>query len=271
MAYIDKSYTVDGLRAHAIEGGSGYPLLLIHGSGPGASTVGNWRRILDPLAERYKVYATDLIGFGRSARKTAPPFFDMQLWLRQCEALLAQIVEPHVGILAHSLSAVLALRLAARHPTKVAQVLTTGAMGRRFSVNEATTRVWTFPEDREALRLTAESLVFDRSLIDDAYLDARMAILHSDTSYGGYFSTMFAGDKQAFVDRSLLGADELAAVTCPVTLMHGREDVGFPPAVTLELAKHVPQADVVLLGRCSHSVAMEFPDKLISAAHLLFR
>ena len=270
MIYVARDYQVDALRAHAIEGGSGYPILLIHGSGPGASTMGNWRRVLDPLAERFRVHATDLIGFGQSARKSVPPFFDLQLWLRQCEALLAQIDAPRVGILAHSLSAVLALRLAARHK-KVAQVLATGAMGTRFLVNEATASVWTFPKDREALRKTAESLVFDRSLIDDAYLDARMAILHGDNSYEPYFSAMFAGDKQAFIDSSLLDADELANVGCPVVLMHGREDVAFPPSVTLELAKQLPQADVALLGRCSHSVAMEYPEKLLSAACQLFR
>ena len=45
-----KQTTFNGLRVAYWEGGSGEPLLLIHGSGPGASTLGNWRLVLDELA-----------------------------------------------------------------------------------------------------------------------------------------------------------------------------------------------------------------------------
>ncbi len=269
MAYIEKSLMVSGYRAQFIEGGKGYPLLLIHGSGPGASTIGNWRRILDPLAEHFHVFAMDLIGFGRSDRKHKAPYFDLDLWLAQCCALLAQMPGPRVGVLAHSLSGALALKLAACEP-RVAEVLTTAAMGAPFAVNDATVRVWTFPATREELRRTAEVLIHDKSLIDDAYLDARVAILHKDPTYGPYFSEMFAGDRQKYADQSVLSAAELKRVTCKVAMLHGREDVAFPASITLDIARQLPQADVALLGGCSHSIAMEYPDKLLTAAHALF-
>lgn len=270
MTYLDKELSFDGLKAHFVEGGGGYPLLLIHGSGPGASTIGNWRRVLDPLTERFHVHAMDLVGFGKSARKTQPPFFDPDLWVRQCRALIDRMPGQRIGVLAHSLSAVLAFKLAASEP-RVAQVLTTAAMGAPFRVNAATVQVWTFPATRDELRRTAELLVYDKSLIDDAYLDARVAVLHKDESYGRYFASMFAGEKQAFADACVLDASELARVTCPVTMMHGRNDIAFPPAISLALAEQLPQADLMLVARCSHSIAMEYPDKLLSAATTLFK
>ena len=269
MPYIDRRLMVDGLSAHYIEGGRGYPLLLIHGSGPGASTVGNWRRILDPLAEHFHVHAMDLIGFGRSERKPRPPYFDLNLWLRQCRALIAQIPGPRIGVIGHSLSASLAFKLAATEP-RIAQVLSTAAMGAPFAVNDATVRVWTFPATRDELRRTAQDLIYDKSLIDDAYLDARVDILHKDPSYGPYFISMFAGDRQSFADQAVLGAAELAQVSCKVAMLHGRDDAAFPLSITLDIARHLPQADVMLIGRCSHSIAMEYPEKLLSAARLLF-
>lgn len=269
MAYQDRSLVVDGLQAHYIEGGTGLPLLLIHGSGPGASTVGNWRRVLDPLAERFHVHAMDLFGFGRSARKPEPPFFDPELWMRQCRALIAAMPGDRIGVLAHSLSGVLAFRLAASEP-RIAGVLTTASMGAPFQVNAATEQVWTFPATRDDLRRTAELLVYDPSIIDDAYLDARVAVLHADAGYGRYFASMFSGDKQAFADAAVVSPAELARVTCPVTLLHGRNDRPFPPALSLALAEHLPQADVHLLARCSHSVAMEHPQKLLAAAAAVF-
>ncbi|HOA51584.1 MAG TPA: alpha/beta fold hydrolase, partial [Thermogutta sp.] len=46
--------------------GSGAPLLLLHGSGPGVSAYANWRRVLPALAEHARVLAPDLAGFGYS-------------------------------------------------------------------------------------------------------------------------------------------------------------------------------------------------------------
>ena len=271
MAYSDRAIEFEGLQSRYIEAGEGgYPLLLIHGSGPGASTIGNWRKILAPLSERFHVFAMDLIGFGASSRKSAPPYFDVDLWDRQCRALMERMPGEKLGILGHSLSAVLAFRLASGND-RVGQVLTTGAMGAPFTVNEATVRCWSFPETRDELRSVAETLVYDKSIIDDAYLDARVKILHDDPAYGPYFSDMFAGDRQAFADRTVLSDELLKTITCPVTMLHGRDDVAFPPEVTLKLASKLPQANVGLVARCSHSVAMEHPDAVLSAANLLFK
>jgi 2-hydroxymuconate-semialdehyde hydrolase len=269
MDFIDRSVMVGEYRAHYVEGGAGYPLLLIHGSGPGASTIGNWRRVLEPLGRHFHVHATDLIGFGRSDRKRTEPYFDIPLWLNQCRAVIGLMPGASIGVIGHSVSGALALKLAACEP-RIAQVLTTASMGAEFPINSAVVKTWTFPADRDELRRTAELLVHDKSLIDDAYLDARMAILHSDSTYGPYFSSMFGGDKQSYIDQAVVTAAELAAVRCRVSMLHGREDIVFPPLLSLTLAKRLPQADVTLLGRCSHSIAMEYPEKFLAAARSLF-
>jgi 2-hydroxymuconate-semialdehyde hydrolase len=269
MGFSERNVTIEGHRVHYIEGGAGYPLLLIHGSGPGASTIGNWRRILDPLARHFHVHAMDLIGFGRSDRKRAEPYFDIPLWLRQCRAVIGVMPGSHVGVVGHSLSGALALKLAAQEP-RIAQVLTTAAMGAPFEMNADTERVWTFPASRDELRRTAEVLIHDKSLIDDAYLDARMEILHGDAAYGRYFTAMFGGDRRTYADQAVLTDGELAGIRCKVSMLHGREDVGFPPSISLAIAERIPQADVTLLGLCSHSIAMEQPEKFLAAARSLF-
>jgi 2-hydroxymuconate-semialdehyde hydrolase len=81
---------------------------------------------------------------------------------------------------------------------------------------------------------------------------------------------MFSGNRQASVDQTVLTSAELAAVRCPVSMLHGRDDVGFPPSISLSIAERLPQADVTLLGHCSHSIAMEQTDKFLAAAHSLF-
>jgi 2-hydroxymuconate-semialdehyde hydrolase len=263
--YRPVDFTFEGIPVRYLEGGAGFPILLLHGSGPGASTLGNWRSVLIPLAERFKVYAMDLVGFGDSGRKPAPPYFDMDLWLRQAHAMARRIDAPRFGVVGHSVSGALALKLAAFEP-RVAAVLTSATMGRSFPINAVTARAWTFPEDRTALRRTAEGLVFNPALIDETYLSNRERTLFAG-DYAAYFSAMFSGDKQRYIDAAEVPNDVLASITCGVTMLHGRNDAGFPcEATTLPMSRHLPAADVVLIGRCSHSIALEHPRKLIAAA-----
>ncbi len=267
-AYTAKNFSFEGIPVHYLEGGSGFPLLLIHGSGPGASTIGNWRAILEPLAEHFHVFAMDLIGFGLSGRLPRPPYLDMQLWQRQAAALIAMMPGDAIGLLGHSLSGALALRLAASDP-RITRLVTTASMGAEFPINDATRLCWTFPKDVAALRKTAEMLIFDHSLITDAYMQNRIATLFEDKEYGAYFSQMFVQGAEETMAATLLTPAELARITIPVTMLHGRDDIAFPPSITLALAEALPQANVVLLSRCSHSVALEHAPQLLAQLKLL--
>lgn len=244
-------------------GGEGPPLLMLHGSGPGASTHGNWRLVMEPLSRHFSILATDLVGFGVSGRKTAAPFFDMELWKRQARFLLDLWGVESADVLGHSLSGALSLKLAAADG-RIRRVVTTGSLGVRYAVSEAGARVWTFPENEDDLRRTAHMLVHDQGLIDEAYIQGRKKVLFDDPGYRAYFSAMFAGDKQAFADAALLTPDEFACVRQPVMLIHGRDDQPTPMATSIELAERLQNADLVLLDKCGHSVALEHPEKLVS-------
>jgi 2-hydroxymuconate-semialdehyde hydrolase len=268
MAYAEHGFDFEGMAVHYITAGRGFPILMLHGSGPGVSTVGNWRKVLDPLAERFKVYAMDLIGFGRSARKPAPPYFDIDLWLRQAKAMIGRMEGDKIGLVGHSVSGAMSLMLAASE-TRVAKVLTTGTMGARVAASDGTVKTWSFPRNRQELQAAAEVLIYDKSVIDEAYLANREAVLFSG-DYGPYFTAMFAGDKQAFIDAAVIPEETLKKITCDVTMLHGRNDLAFPYEATMTIAQSLPQANVILIGRCSHSVAFEHPRMLVAAADALF-
>jgi 2-hydroxymuconate-semialdehyde hydrolase len=267
--YHTKSFTFEGIPVCYLEGGQGFPVLMLHGSGPGAGTIGNWRTVLAPLADRFKIYAMDLIGFGTSGRKPAPPYFDIPLWLRQAKAMVEHIGAPKLGVVGHSVSGALALKLAAAE-SRVAAVVTTASMGQKFALTEYAKRAWSFPKTRDELRAMAQGMIFNHALIDDTYLANRERILNTG-DYATYFSAMFEGDKQRYIDAAVVTDAELAKVKCPVTMLHGRDDQGFPPAISLAISQHLPWADVLLIGRCSHSIALEHPDKLVGAIAQTFQ
>jgi 2-hydroxymuconate-semialdehyde hydrolase len=267
--YQSKTFNYEDVPVHYIEAGVGLPLLLIHGSGPGASTIGNWRVVLEPLIARYHVFAMDLIGFGQSGRRLSEPYFDIDFWLGQCREMIALMPGEEIGICGHSLSGALALKLAATE-SRITKILATGAMGAPFAVNDATIRCWTFPETRDDLRATARILIHDERHITDAYIENRVKTLFDDPSYKNYFTKMFAGDAQGYATAAVVTAEELAANRAAIRMLHGRNDAAFPYSITLKLAEALPQADVTLLASCSHSIALEQPEKFLLAAYELF-
>ncbi len=255
--------------AHVWHGGDGFPILLMHGAGPGTSAVANFGKVREPLAARYHIYATDMIGFGKSGRKSEPPYFDYPLWVEQMQAVLDQIPAGPVGLLGHSISATFALRLAATNE-RVKKVLLSCPMGRPLMANAQLEQLWTFPETREELRTSLEVLFHDHSVITDALLTSRMAIL-AEPGYGEYFRKVFGGDKQDLVDQTIVEDDVIGNVACPVSIVHGRNDIAFPIEQTAyPLADLLPHADVHALARCSHGPAFERTEAFLSIAFDFF-
>jgi len=269
MALQESDLPFEGTTIHCWEGGGGFPILMLHGSGAGASTPGNWRRVLDPLSRSYRVLATDLVGFGLSGRKKEKPYFDVEMWIRQGQYLLDRLDGPQVGIIGHSLSGALALMLCAREP-RVTRVMTTGTMGASFPCKPGT-RLWRYPGSREGTRQSTEVTVWNKSLIDDAEIDYRWRIL-SEPGYKEYYESMFDGDKQYYIDKSAVPAGDLARVKAQATvlMMHGRQDVSFPPEDTCLVLGRALHADIWLIDHCAHSVALEYPEKFLAGARLLF-
>ena len=268
-SYTARGTQFRGTGVHYLEGGGGPSLLLMHGAGPGTSAPGNFRLILEPLAERYHVHAMDLIGFGRSGRKPDAPYFDFEYWVGQAQHMLDRIPEGPVGIVGHSISAALALRLAAANE-RVTAVLTTGAVGTAFALTDGLNKLWTFPENRDQLREAMQAAVHDTASLTDDFLDNRLEMLDQD-GYPDYFRALFGGDRQAKIDSWVLSAATLSRIRCPVVLMHGRNDASTPHELTTAvLAESLPHADVIQLAACGHSPALEHADKFLATANILF-
>lgn len=261
--------TVDGIEVAYWEDGAGFPVLMLHGVGPGTSIQGNFGPVLQPLAARCRILATDLIGFGASGRKPAPPYFDLDLWLRQAEAMLSLIGSGECGVAGHSMGGALALKLAARHP-RITRVLTSSSVGTAYRLPVALDKFWAAAADRTALRAAMLEMVHDPAALTDAMIEDRHRLLASG-DYAAYFARMFEAPRQRYLDAAVLSDAELAAIEARVVMLHGRDDRPCPPAeTTLAIARRLPNADVHLLGRCGHNLPRERTGDYLQAAISLF-
>src|SRR2546430_10760033 len=98
---IGKSIRTNGVMTNYHEAGSGGPVVLLHGSGPGVSAWANWRLVMPALAQRHRVIAPDLVGFGFTDR---PSNFNYTLgnWVAHAVALLDALQLGQVDLVGNS-------------------------------------------------------------------------------------------------------------------------------------------------------------------------
>ncbi|MEU4684086.1 alpha/beta fold hydrolase [Streptomyces xinghaiensis] len=108
---------VDGVRMHYVTGGTGEPLVLLHGW---PQSWYAWRGIMPALAERYTVYALDLPGLGDS--RGAPSGYDKATLARYVHGLVAgDLGLRDIRLVGHDLGAGVGFQYAAQYPEEVAR------------------------------------------------------------------------------------------------------------------------------------------------------
>jgi len=97
--------------------GSGIPIVFIHGVGAGVSSF-MWRKNFDVLGQHFRVYALDLLGFGFSDKPAAAPY-SPDLYIELISDFIREVAGGPANVIASSLAAAYAVRVAEEHPELV--------------------------------------------------------------------------------------------------------------------------------------------------------
>jgi len=92
----------------------GYPVVFVHGIAAGASSF-MWRKNFDALAAEFRVLAFDFLGFGFSD-KPATVAYSADLYVELISDFIREVAGGKVNIVASSLGASYAVRVADEHP-----------------------------------------------------------------------------------------------------------------------------------------------------------
>lgn len=104
---------VDGVRMHYVTGGSGTPVVLIHGW---PQTWYGWWPIMPALAQHHTIYAVDLPGLGDSTG--FPTGYDKATLARYVHTLIAdRLGERDAAVVGHDWGAAVAYEYATQFPT----------------------------------------------------------------------------------------------------------------------------------------------------------
>ena len=116
----DRFATVDGVKLHYLQAGSGTesPIVLLHGY---AQTSHMWRPLMPKLAARHVVIAPDLRGAGGSDKPMSG--YEKKALAREVHALVQSLGFPSVRIVGHDIGLMVAYAYAAQYPQEVESIV----------------------------------------------------------------------------------------------------------------------------------------------------
>lgn len=241
--------------------GSGDPLFLIHGSGPGVTAWANWRLVIPALAEQHRVIAPDMAGFGYTERVEGYEY-TMENWVQHAIDLMDALQIEKTHLVGNSFGGALAIALAIQAPERVDRLILMGAAGVPFKLTPALDAVWGYEPSLENMRKMMDLFAFDRSLVTDELAQRRYEA-SIQPGFQETFSQMFPAPRQRSVDALASDLEDIKNIPHETLILHGREDVVVPPITSTTLFDLIPNSQLHMFGRCGHWTQIEHNARFI--------
>src|SRR3979409_1713455 len=175
MPHSTELITVDGATVRLLRGGSGTPVVFLHGAGGRTG----WMRFLEELSQRFAVYAPEHPGFGQS---DDPPWLDSvgDLAYFYLDFLKALGLE-RVHLMGTSLGGWIAAEMAVRDTARLASLTLVGAVG-ITAQGETIPDMFRMPVEENLRRFYADQERAARRVGDVAKADMRLVAKNQATA-----------------------------------------------------------------------------------------
>jgi len=276
-SFESKTVTIDGVNLHYFCGGSGPPLVLVHGLGSSAAVEFYYN--LEALAAHHRVFAVDLPGFGRSDKPVLE--YTIDLFVRAVSDLMAGEGIERAAVMGVSMGGRVALGLALDSPEKVERLVLVDALGvgaprRVLAYSILLTRglgELTLRGTARALRQMNPAVIrrfwgwyLKRpNRVASIWSDERIAnhgtLLATPEYRAAYLSALrsIAGMRQ--LRNGVVVEERLPELRMPTLLIWGGHDHIFPASHAQAAKDRIPNGRLEIFDDSGHTPQMEEPDR----------
>lgn len=253
---------------HVNEAGVGHDetIVLLHGSGPGATGWSNFSQNIPALAEHYRVIAVDMPGWGESDPVTWQERDHSTALLDLMDALEVD----KATIIGNSMGGGTTLRFGYEHPERVHRLITMGSssgaptlMGAAgltegLKILQKGYRQPSF----ETMKELVQVMTFNSANATDELIQGRADTVLAHPEHAQNF--IDGTGKKPVVE---LDHARLREIAVPTLLFHGRDDRVVHFEHSLRLTSLVPNSRLYLINGCGHWLqtehAQEFTDQVL--------
>jgi len=253
---IGREITAAGYRTNVHDHGEGgFPLMMIHGSGPGVTAWANWRLVIPELAKHRRVVAPDMLGFGYSERPE-DQVYNRERWVKHAIGVMDELGLDQVDLVGNSFGGGLSLSLAIEHPERVRRLVLMGSAGVSFPITQGLDEVWGYQPSLDAMRNLMDVFAFNKGLLTEELAEMRYRA-SIRPGFQESFAAMFPAPRQRWVDNLASPEEAIRKLPNETLIIHGREDEVIPLEASLKLAELIDRAQLHVFGRCGHWTQIE--------------
>jgi 2-hydroxy-6-oxo-6-(2'-carboxyphenyl)-hexa-2,4-dienoate hydrolase len=293
-----KFVDVNGIRTRYFDGGSGEPLVLVHGGQwPSTSSADTWAPIFDHLAAKFHVYAVDKLGMGFTDNPKTEADFSMDAITDHTHGFIQAVGIRRGVLVGHSRGALPVARIAVDHPELVSHLVildsNTLAPPDPNTPERVDPDVNREPPSREEMkraRLASNQSVV-KDYLTDSYLEAEYRIAHLPKIKEVHARFNAARDKWVAANPELVKQNPLwrrnmgattwwmykakfetldrinkGMLKAPTLIVWGFNDPTAPYKLGVDLmeqvSKVVDRAELHIINKSGHLVYAEHPEKV---------
>jgi pimeloyl-ACP methyl ester carboxylesterase len=245
----------DGSHIVWLEGGSGAPLVLVHGFG---ADKDNFTRIARFLVPHYRVIVPDLVGFGESSHRTDVDYH-YAAQARRLHDFVQALGLTRVDLGGNSMGGGIAMSFAAQHPQEVASLWLIDAAGIAEAPPSELAKI-IMSTGANPLMITQESdfpaflkfVMSDPPYIPGSVMDALARERIANQALERQVFAQIATDSVS---------DAVRGLKTPTLIVWGDEDRALSPGTVPVLKTLMPNAQAVVMPHVGHAPMIERPQQ----------
>lgn len=257
--YLDEAsafMTIDGLRIHYRDEGSGFPIVLIHGTGASLHTWEDWTA---SLKKNFRVIRLDLPAYGLTGKDQQKRYSSMD-YVNLLDSFLTQLGLDEFYMAGNSLGGQVAWLYTSLYNAKVNRLILLNPSGFPFTSTPNIIALAKTPffnllaryvTPRFFVEQNLKEVYYDNNLIKDSTIDRYRDL------------TLFEGNREAFIDRALIEREDntrfLSKIDTPTLVLWGQEDEWIPVTDGKKFEKAIRGSTLVVMPETGHIPMEERP------------
>jgi len=210
------------------------PVLLLHGGMSGAQT---WEQQIEPLSERYRVLVPEQQGHARTPDLAEPLTY--QAMANDTIEFIERVANQRAHVVGHSDGGILGLYLALQRPDLLSRAVVIGANYHKDGLFWPT--------------------LADADPDDEEFAKSRTRYDALSPEGSAHWPVIFRKTQQMWLTEPTLTLAEIAAITAPVLVMVGDDDV-ISHSHSVELYETLVEGQMAMIPGSSHGVKKEKPE-----------
>lgn len=247
------------------QGDSGPNLILLHGIG---GAVEMWQENIEELAKHQRVYAVDLVGFGRTDKPSAA--YTLSFQADFLHSFMDSLDLEKTDLVGLSLGGGVALNFGLRYPQRLGRLVLVDSVGLGKEVHKLF-RLPTLPligewltrPSRQRIREIFETCFFESSKVTAEMVDFYYELFSQPGAQQAFLTTLRVSGSINGLREMVLGSIQrgLKRLNASTLIVWGRQDEIFPLEHAHSAHRSLPDSRLKILDECGHLPPMEKPEQ----------